>query len=159
MPTVIPLRERPELCAFFAKQFETEWPNWYGFGGQGDAAADLSAFANGEGALPVAVVALDDAGLPVGIAALKATSIDTYAHVGPWATAGYVIPQMRRGGIGASLLSALLVEARRLGFNTIYCATATAVSLLEREDWSQIDSIEHEGYTQSIFRREVPGAI
>jgi GNAT superfamily N-acetyltransferase len=136
MPAVIPLRERPDLCAFFEEQFETEWPGWYGSGGRGDAAADLSAFANTEGALPVAVVALDDAGLPVGIAALKATSIDTYAHVGPWATAGYVIPPMRRGGIGASLLSALLVEARRLNFDTIYCATATAVSLLEREDWS-----------------------
>jgi N-acetylglutamate synthase-like GNAT family acetyltransferase len=104
------------------------------------------------------VVALDNSGLPVGIAALKATSIDTYAHVGPWATAGYVVPERRRGGIGATLLSALLVEAHRLGFRAIYCATATAVSLLEREGWIQIDAIEHEGSTQAIFRRMVPGA-
>jgi hypothetical protein len=25
--TVRPLRERPELCAFFAQQFEIEWPD------------------------------------------------------------------------------------------------------------------------------------
>jgi GNAT superfamily N-acetyltransferase len=151
MATVIPLRERPDLCTFFAERFEAEWPNWYGPGGRGNAAADLNAFANIAGDLPVGVVALDDSGLPVGIAALKATSIDTYPHVSPWATAGYVVPERRRRGIGASLLSALLVEARRLGFHTIYCATASAVSLLKREGWSQIDAVTHEGSTQFIF--------
>jgi GNAT superfamily N-acetyltransferase len=149
---VIPLRDRADLCGFFAEQFESEWPNWYGPGGRGDAAADLSAFANPAGDLPVGVVALDDSGSPVGIAALKATSIDTYAHVGPWATAGYVLPDKRRRGIGASLLSAILAEARRLGFDAVYCATASAVSLLEREGWSQIDAVTHEGGTQFIFR-------
>ena len=158
MTTVILLRDAPQLCAFFAEQFEAEWPDWYGSGGRGDAVADLIAFANPAGALPLGVVALDDVGLPVGIAALKATSIDTYAHVSPWATAGYVLPRRRRGGIGASLLSALLAEARRLGFPVIYCATANAVSLLEREGWSQIDTVTHEGSNQFIFRRVVPGA-
>ena len=152
MATVIPLRDRPDLCTFFAEQFEAEWPDWYGPDGRGDAAADLSAFANADGDLPVGVVALDDSGSPVGIAALKATSIDTYADVSPWATAGYVLPEERRRGIGASLLSAVLVEARRLGFQTVYCATASAVSLLEREGWSRIDAVEHEGGTQFIFR-------
>jgi hypothetical protein len=40
---VRPLRERPELCAFFARQFEIEWPDWYGPNGEADAAADLEA--------------------------------------------------------------------------------------------------------------------
>ena len=158
MVTVIPLRQRPDICAFFAKQFEAEWSHWYGPGGRGNATADLSAFANQSGALPVGVVALDESDSPVGIAALKATSIDTYTHVSPWATAGYVLPDWRRRGIGASLLSALLVEAHRLGFHTVYCATASAVSLLEREGWSQIEAVEHDGGTQFIYSRVVPGA-
>lgn len=153
MTTVIPLRLRPDLCEFFAEQFETEWPGWYGPDGKGDATMDLLAFANRDGALPVGVVALDDDGLPVGIAALRATSIDSYSHVGPWATSGYVIPEKRRAGIGSSLLTALVEEARRLGLSSIYCATATAVSLLEREGWNLIDTIEHDGSMQSIFRR------
>jgi hypothetical protein len=57
--TVIPLRERPELCAFFARQFEIEWPDWYGPNGKADAAADLKDYANPAGELPVGVVALD----------------------------------------------------------------------------------------------------
>ena len=159
MTTVVPLRERPDLCDFFARRFESEWSSWYGPGGRGDAAADLRAFANPGGDLPVAVVALDDFGSAVGIAALRATSIDSYAHVGPWASAGYVIPERRRQGIGASLLSALLVEARRLGFHTIYCATASAVRLLEREGWSRIDTVMRDGSTQFIFSRTVPATV
>ncbi len=158
MPTIIPLRERPEFCAFFARQFEAEWPQWYGRGGQGNASDDLAAFANPAGNLPVGVIALDDAGSPIGIAALKVASISTHAHLSPWVTAGYVIPARRCAGIGARLLSALLAEARRLGFHTIYCATARAVTLFEREGWSQIDAVVHDGERQFIFTRVVPRA-
>lgn len=152
--TVIPLRQRPELAAFFVEPFKTEWPAWYGAGGQGDATADLNAFANPAGELPVGVVALDEAGFPVGIAALKATSIRSCAHLSPWATAGYVLPDRRGGGIGAGLLSALLVEARRLGFHAVYCATASAASLLKREGWQWLETITHEGHPQLIFQRQ-----
>ena len=158
MPTVIPLRLRPEFCAFFAQQFESEWPNWYGPGGQGSAREDLEAFANPKGILPVGVIAIDDGGSPIGIAALKAVSIPTHTHLSPWATAGYVVPGRRRVGIGAKLLSALLAEAQRLGFHTIYCATASAVTLLEREGWKQIDAVVHDGSRQFIFARLVPCA-
>jgi uncharacterized protein (TIGR00251 family) len=153
VPTVIPLRQRPEFCAFFAQRFESEWPKWYGPGGQGSAREDIEAFANPEGNLPVGVVAIDEAGSPIGIAALKAESIASHRHLSPWVTAGYVLPGCRRAGVGAELLSALLAEARRLGFHTIYCATASAVTLLEREGWSQIDAVVHDGEKQFIFTR------
>jgi len=156
--TVIPLRQRPEFCAFFAQQFESEWPKWYGPGGQGNAREDLEAFANPKGNLPVGVVAIDDAGSPIGIAALKEASIASHTHLSPWATAGYVVLSRRRAGIGAKLLSALLAEARRLSFHTIYCATASAVSLLEREGWSQIDAVVHDGEELLIYARVVPRA-
>lgn len=152
MPTVVPLRQRPDLVPFFTQCFEREWADWYGPGRRGDARSDLLDFANPAGELPVGVVALDDDASPLGIAALKPTSIDSYAHVGPWATAGYVIPARRREGTGALLLAALLAEARRLGFGEVFCATATAVSLLEREGWTRIDTVSHDGGTQLIFR-------
>lgn len=75
MVTVIPLRQRAELCAFFARQFEIEWPGWYGPNGKADAAADLKDFANPAGELPVRVVALDQLHVPT-----QATSWHEYAH-------------------------------------------------------------------------------
>lgn len=153
--TVVPLRERPDLCSFFSERFEAQWPDWYGPAGRCDAAADLRAFANAAGELPVGVVALDEGGRGVGVAALKACSIAGYAHVRPWACAGYVLPDRRRMGIGARLLAGLLVEARRLEFDAVYCATASAASLLEREGWQCIDAVAHEGDMQAIYQCDV----
>lgn len=86
------LRLRPESCAFIARQFESEWPRWYG-------------------------------------------------------------PGRCRAGVGARLLSTPLAEARRLGFHTIYCATASAVSLLEREAWSRIDEVEQDSPLEGLETR------
>lgn len=158
MPTVVPLRTRPDVCDFFVPFFESEWPAWYGPGGEADAKSDLDELANSAGNLPVGVVALDDDSSPIGVAALRATSIDSYNHVGPWATAGFVVAERRREGIGATLLEGLLSEARRLGFKVVYCATASAVSLLEREGWTSIDTVSQDGETQFIFQRIVQGA-
>ncbi len=155
--TVVPLREHPEHCAFFVAAFEAEWPAWYGPGGPGKADADLQAFANGQGALPVGVVALGPQHQPLGLAALKATSVPSHSHLSPWAAAGYVAPAWRRQGVGALLLKALLSEASRLGYQTVYCATSTSESLLVRQGWSLMESVFHDGHSVRVFRCTVPG--
>jgi GNAT superfamily N-acetyltransferase len=154
--TVVPLREHPEHCAFFAAAFEAEWPSWYGPGGQGNAQADLLAFANQHGALPVGVVALGPGNQPLGVAALKAISIPSHSHLSPWAAAGYVAPAWRRQGIGALLLEALLHEASRLGYQAVYCATSASESLLVRQGWNLMQSVQHEGHSLQVFHRAVP---
>jgi len=154
--TVGPLREHPEHCGFFAAAFATEWPDWYGPGGSGSAHADLHAFASAKGELPVGVIALGPNNRPLGVAALKATSIPSQSHLSPWASAGYVVPAWRRQGIGALLLSALLSEASRLGYKSVYCATGTSESLLLRQGWSLIEAVVHEGNPLQVFRCAVP---
>jgi GNAT superfamily N-acetyltransferase len=153
---VVPLRERPECVPFFARQFVLEWPAWYGPGGQGSAMADLNAFANAAGDLPTGVVAQTRDGAYLGVAALKAASIPEYSHLGPWAAAGYVVPGHRGQGVGTALLDRLLDEACRLGFSTVYCATASAVSLLRRQGWQLLDTAIHDDKLISIFSIEVP---
>jgi len=156
--TVVPLREHPEHCAFFAASFEAEWPAWYGPGCPGNAPEDLLAFANKQGALPVGIVALGPNNEPVGVAALKATSIPSHSHLSPWAAAGYVVPGWRRQGIGALLLRALLPEASRLGYPAVYCATSTSESLVVRQGWSLIDSVLHDGNSVQLFRCALPSS-
>ena len=136
-PTVVPLREHPECINTFARLFEEEWPAWYGPNGQGSAIADLAAFANELGDLPVGVLAQDADSSYVGVAALKSSSIPEFSHLSPWAGAGYVLHSRRRQGLGAALLAGLIHEARRLGFSSVYCATATSASLLESRRHAQ----------------------
>jgi len=153
--TVERLSLHPETLSTLAEWFISEWPDWYGPKGKGDAEADLRAFAN-HGSLPVGVVAFRN-GLLCGAAALKAHSIPSHAHLAPWAAAGFVVPALRGQGIGAALLLALEDEARALGYSRIYCGTGGAASLLRRSGWSFIESVELEGKTVGVYEKALPG--
>jgi len=154
--TIVKLRERPELIGFLAEAFEREWPAWYGPGGNDDAMSDLTEWANPADGLPLGIVALASDGSCIGAAALKQQWTTEYAHWRPWAAAGYVVPDLRRRGIGAALLSRLALEARGLGFDSLFCATATAGSLLRRLGWHLIESTEHDGLPIEIFATASP---
>jgi GNAT superfamily N-acetyltransferase len=148
---IAPLAAHPEVLPVLAAWFQVEWPAWYGPGGPGDAEQDLRDFAN-RGSLPVGVVAFREGRL-CGVAALKAQSIASHAQLSPWAAAGLVEPTLRQRGIGAALLAALEAEARALGYPSIYCATSTAASLLERAGWSLLETVQHDGQALGLYRK------
>ena len=151
---VEPLRHHTEFVSEFVRHFEQEWPEWYGPSGPGNAMQDLRDFANPDGALPVGVIAFCAERRACGVAALKANGIAQFSHLSPWASAGYVLPELRGRGIGAALIEALLVEARRLGYNTVYCATSTATSLLQRQGWRLMERTVHDEKPISLFRSQ-----
>jgi GNAT superfamily N-acetyltransferase len=149
--TVSRLIAHPEVLPLVSAWFKHEWPDWYGPGGPGDVEGDVRSFAN-EGGLPLGVIAFSD-GAPCGAAALKAESIPTHTHLAPWAAAGFVVPRLRGQGIGARLLSALEMEAKNLGYSSIYCGTATANALLRRAQWRVIDRVQLRGEDVSVYEK------
>lgn len=153
MPTLAPLARHPGLVATLCCWLRDEWPEWYGPGGRGDALADATAFAASETALPVGFVAFEG-GEPVGFAALKAESLRTHRHLGPWAAAGLVLPPHRGKGIGGHLLAALVRHAGVLGFERVYCGTATAANLLRRSGWSELELVPHDGQCLVLFEKK-----
>jgi GNAT superfamily N-acetyltransferase len=154
MVTISPLARHRHLVPRLASWFVEEWPEWYGPGGRGNAVEDLTDFASSESTLPVGFIALENS-TPVGVMALKAESLPTHRHLSPWAAAGLVLPSHRGRGIGAQLLEALVFKAGALGYERMYCGTATAVSLLRRGGWSELDSIQHEGQLIVVFSRGI----
>ena len=150
---VAALARHTEWLPLLARWMVDEWPQWYGAAGPGDADADLRSFAASEADLPVGVIALHDE-TPVGMAALKALSLPSHAHLRPWAAAGLVLPAWRGQGIGAQLLEALVARARGLGHAQIYCATATAASLLRRGQWTQRETVAYEGQSLALFVKD-----
>lgn len=147
--SVEPLAAHPELLPLLRDWFESEWPDYYGPNGPGDAQRDLRTFAN-RGSLPVGVVAFH-AGTVCGVAALKADSIPTPQFLAPWAAAGLVKPALRGQGIGAALLTALEQEARLLGYDRIYCGTNTSESLLRRSGWQLLEQVTHDGENLGVY--------
>lgn len=152
MVTISPLIQHRDLIPLLSSWFVEAWPEWYGPGGRGNAAADLIAFATSESQCPVGFIALEKKA-PVGIMALKAESLPTHRHLCPWAAAGLVLPSHRGRGIGAQLLRVLVQQAGTLGYPRVYCGTATAASLLRRSGWSELETIQHEGEAVVIFSK------
>jgi GNAT superfamily N-acetyltransferase len=148
--SIEPLSQHPWAIPVLREWFEAEWPSYYGAGGPGSALLDLQAFAH-QGRLPMGVVAMHNGDTLCGVAALKSTSIASHAHLTPWAAAGLVHPSMRGQGIGRLLLGALEQEARKLGFNRIFCGTSTAETLLQRCGWRLLESTIHEGVRLGIY--------
>lgn len=146
-----PLARHRNLMPLVAQWFTSEWPLWYGPGGQGDVTNDVEAFATSEATLPVGMVIYENL-VPVGAGALKAKSIASHPHLCPWAAAGYVLPLYRGRGIGALLLQGLVAKAQALGFERVYCGTSTAERLLSRAGWQPVEVIEHSGKPLTIFQ-------
>jgi GNAT superfamily N-acetyltransferase len=155
--TIERLSQHLTSLPLLAQWFEAEWPAWYGSGDSGDAERDLQVFA-AELGLPTGFIALHD-GVPCGVAALKAHSIASHVHCSPWAAAGYVLPALRGQGIGQRLLSALVTEASVHGFERIYCASATAESLLLRAQWQLLERVQHDGQSLGIYAKNLPPKV
>ena len=151
--TIALLADHPRATVDLQRLFESEWSDYYGADGPGDAAADLAAFCSRD-ALPVGVVALHD-GAAIGVAALKAASIDGYLQFTPWAAAALVAPAWRRRGVGAHLVAALEDQARRRGHAAIYTGTATAQSLMRRLGWEYLETAHHRGEDVAVFRKRL----
>jgi GNAT superfamily N-acetyltransferase len=156
--TIAPLAEHREWLPTLARWLESEWADWYGTDGPGDAADDLEEAAHRE-RLPVAVIALRG-GVPCGISVLRPTdAAAAQTGYGPWVGGGLVRAELRGQGIGAQLLGAMEDEARRLGFETIYCSTRGAQRLLERCGWAPVVVITHEGAPLSVYRKTIEPAL
>ncbi|MFL1406877.1 GNAT family N-acetyltransferase [Marinobacter sp. M1N3S26] len=150
-PIIGYLADHPEALPVLERLFQTEWSEYYGAGGPGNARRDLVAYSN-RNQLPVGLVAF--VGLePCGVIALKSESITTHGHLSPWVGGGMVAPQYRRNGIGARMASALEQVARNLGFKTIYTGTSTANSLLAREGWRFMELVQYNGEAVSIYEK------
>ncbi len=149
--TIEPLAMHPEALLPLRHWFETEWPEYYGIDGPGDALSDLQSFANRD-RLPIGFVAFRNGEL-CGVAVLKDESIASHRHLSPWAAAGLVKSSERGKGVGAQLIDELETKARSLGFSCIYCGTNTANSLLERRGWELMEDIVHDEHQLGIYRK------
>ena len=146
-----PLAQNLDLIPTVETWFEAEWPAYYGHCGRGSAKSDLLAYANGDD-LPFGLVAFRY-GVACGFGALKREAFPSHPHLSPWAGAAYVVPSLRGLGLGAALLSALEAQAKKLGHSHIYCATGTSESLLQRNGWSLLSHVLHDGQQVGVYEK------
>ncbi len=141
MPSVriLPLSAVPEWHAEVADILCATWPDYYGPGGDGDAAAHVTARAEDQD-LPVGFAAITQSAL--GTATLGAQSFGSRpADRGPWLIGLAVMPAARHRGIGTALVAAVEDYARSTGARDIFATTRTATGLLKRRGWAVIRDV------------------
>jgi GNAT superfamily N-acetyltransferase len=95
-------------------------------------------------------------GAPCAFGVLKQDAVPGFESAEAWLGAGYVVPPLRGQGLGLRLIQALEAEARRLGCAEVFCATATAQSLMERAAWSKAGDSLLGGQPVAVYRRALP---
>ena len=91
----------------------------------------------------------------LGTATLSYDSITTHPHLGPWLTAFYVRPELRRRGIGRKLVAAIEAAAQRLGFAQLYAGSGRAATLFVRIGWQVLERVSYHGEEIAILRRDL----
>ena len=133
------LQDNPDFFSVLAEFYKTEWKEYYGSGGQGDAFSEIESFCNKE-KLPICLVALRGK-VFLGSVALRQKSA-SHQHLSPWVTSLFVTPQERRKGIGTKLIEAVENLSVDLGFSKIYSRSATAVEFFRKMNWVLFDRID-----------------
>ncbi len=159
-PSAAPAQPADLVCQPLAQQLEhlptvaawmvAEWPAWYGPGGPGDVQADLQAYAATAQGLPMGLLA-SGGGVPLGFAALKVEAFLGRPAGTVWAGAAVVAPTWRRRGVGLALMQALWAQAQALDQAEVLCATATAVTLMQRAGWRWLETVQHQGQPLQVF--------
>lgn len=144
-----PLREAPEAGRVLAQAFKDAWPDF--FAEWPAERIEREMFTEGS-ALPIILVASVD-GRVAGTVALRARSVETHEHLGPWVTGLWVEPDLRGLGLGRDLLAAITEEAATRGFPAIYAVSNSARWLFDKLGWAALEEIAYHGEEVTLYRK------
>ncbi len=145
------LADAPEVLPQLEAWFLQEWAPYYGSDGPGDAVEDLRSSCNRR-ALPITLIAFRGDEL-CATGALKAESVETHKHLGPWVAALLVTPKYRRQGIRGQLVDALEHLAKELGFKQLYYGADVTDRYLEGNGWEPLERVSYLTGEGSIYRK------
>lgn len=146
---ICPLQHAPGAGRRLAQVFKDTWPAF--FEAWPVEEIERQMFAVGE-PLPVILVCQADGRL-AGTVALRARSVETHEHLGPWVTGLWVTPELRGAGLGRELLQAIEKEGEARGFHHIHAVTNTARWLFSKMGWEAVEEIEYHGEEVTLYRR------
>jgi GNAT superfamily N-acetyltransferase len=153
----IEIRELAECSEVAANIAEWHWPEWEP--GSPDGTIDglrrmLASWTAPHGVPCIFVAFQGDE--PVGSVALVSHDMEQpeqrFVGLTPWLSGLFVIPDARRQGAGAALVTACQRRAELLGFANLYLYTQTAEGFYERLDWATFAEADYEDDVVKVMR-------
>ena len=105
-------------------------------------------------ALPTTFVAWHN-GNPVGCAGLVANDLEALPEWIPWLASVFVLPEMRRQGIGAALVERVAAEAAGLGYPRLYLYTLDQMHFYRQLGWQLSHVRFYRGHDMSVMTRDL----
>ncbi len=108
----------------------------------------------GRTAIPLTLVCKVE-GKPAGTASIDVADMSTHLELGPWMASVYVVPSMRRRGIGAALCRKIKEELKKQGVERAYLFTPDQEKLYARLGWKPILSEDYRGEPVVVMRLDL----
>lgn len=105
-------------------------------------------------ALPTTFVAWHQ-GQPIGCASLVANDMTALPEWIPWLASVYVLPEMRRRGIGAQLVERVAAEAALLGYPRLYLYTLDQMHFYAQLGWQTSHVRFYRGHDMTVMTRDL----
>jgi N-acetylglutamate synthase-like GNAT family acetyltransferase len=116
----------------------------------------IAEFAEHGTAVPQTQVAFLD-GRPAGTASLLVHDMDILPELTPWLASVYVLPELRRRGIGTRLVKAIAAEAGRLAIPALYLFTEDRAGFYAAMGWETLEERAYHGEQVTIMKLELGG--
>ena len=150
------LADNAELMPLLAQWHHAEWPL--------DSAPSIEDRIElirnrlGRREMPTTLVAVRDAS-PLGFVSLVSNNMDSHPELSPWLASLYVLPPLRRQGIGTALVKAILGEAQALQVRHLYLFTPSQNAFYERLGWHAIFHENDHGESVTVMEFEFAPAL
>ena len=89
-------------------------------------------------AIPSCILAVTD-DKPAGSASIVLSDMETHPHLSPWLASVYVHPDYRNQGIATELINHCLINAKKLGFQTLYLFTPDQAEFYQKRGWQRLE--------------------
>ncbi len=106
----------------------------------------------GRRSIPMGLVAVEGRQL-CGSAFLIAHDMKDRLELTPWLAGVFVLPEMRRCGMGTALVSRVIEEASMMKVGALYLYTSTAAALYARLGWEEIERRQYRGVDVTVMAR------
>lgn len=145
--TIHSMAGHPEWIAPCAAWWHRQWGDGMGFSAD-EAPAAIAALTAPGGRQAALIGLVDD--VPAGSVFLVKSDLDTHNHLTPWLAGLFVLPQLRRLGLGQRLVTATIAEAANLGYERLYLYTAMS-EFYRRQGWRTSEAVLLHGVPHEVM--------
>jgi GNAT superfamily N-acetyltransferase len=143
----------PEIEPTLAKWHSDFWGHLYDDWNEQAALAEFMSMKSDSVPMTLVAVERTDSEYRVvgSVSLFEDDGLHGFSHLTPWLGSLYVVPEARGKGIGEQLILALLHEASRLHYRSVYLFTPENQEYYEARGWKRVTETQARGHAVTVM--------